>query len=87
MMFLLVCMNSDGLEGFDLSHNGYWLQGRTYVGSKTKMECANTCLLDCVAIDTSANTCYHYMDGKDVVSTNDRYDSVFKAYIKCTGAY
>ena len=80
-------MNSDGLMGFDLSHNGYWSNGRTKQGYKTRVDCANNCLQDCVASDTSAHECFHYKENNDVASTNDRYDSNFKAYFKCLGIY
>ena len=84
---LLVCMNSDGLLGFDLSHSGHWVLRGSYEGSKTVMECARTCKLDCVAINTMANICYHYQNKGDIVSSNERYVSDAKAYIKCLGSY
>ena len=79
-------MNSDELMGFDLSHNGYWFHGKIYQGPKTALECALSCLQDCVAIDTSPSECSHYKDKNDVINTNDRYDSTRKAYIKCAGS-
>ena len=44
-----VCADSDGLKGFSYSHEGYWKKGWHDRGSKTKTECADTCLQDCVA--------------------------------------
>ena len=89
LILLLVGMNSDELTGFDLSHNGYWSQGRTYQGSKVAMECALSCLQDCVAFETTSSTlarnCFHYKNEKDVINANVRYDSALKAYIKCAG--
>ena len=84
---LLVCLNSDGLFGFDLSHSGHWVTTEyTYEGSKTLMECARTCKLDCVAIHTKDNICYHYRRKVDIVSSSERYVSDAKAYIKCKGS-
>ena len=80
-------MNSDGLLGFDLSHSGHWASGKTYEGSKTAVECARTCLLDCVAFHTMANICYHYKNKGDIVGSNERHVSDAKAYIKCIGSY
>merc|ERR1711936_1187032 len=48
------CQNSDGLKGFYHTHDGYWTEGHTLQGSKTKMECANTCTQNCVAFNTYA---------------------------------
>ena len=87
LMFLLVCMNSDELTGFDLSHNGYWFHGKTYQGTKTVMECALSCLQDCVAIDATPSKCSHYKNKTDLVNANVRYDSGLKAYIKCAGTF
>ena len=87
LMFLLVCMNSDELTGFDLSHNGYWIDGKTYQKPQSAKECASSCLHDCVAIATSPSECSHYKDKNDVIDGNDRYDSNFKAYIKCAGSF
>ena len=90
LMLLLVCMNSDELTGFDLSHNGYWSHGRTYQGPKSAMECALSCLQDCVAFETtatSAHNCFHYKNRNDVINANARYDSAIKAYIKCAGRF
>merc|ERR1711874_561246 len=48
------CPNSDGLTGFYHTHDGYWTKDHTLQGSKTKMECANTCTQNCVAFNTYA---------------------------------
>ena len=90
LMFSLVCMNSDELTGFDLSHNGYWSHGRTSKGSKNVKECALSCLQDCVAFETSAtsaHSCFHYQNRNDTINANARYDSAIKAYIKCAGRF
>ena len=82
------CQNSDDLPGFYYSHDGYWLGDRLYQASKTKIECAYTCMENCVAISAYAITytkgCYHYSNRADLVSSNER-KSYAKAYIKCLG--
>ena len=87
------CSNSDGLTGFDYSHDGYWSIGHELQGSKTKVECADTCIHDCFGIHTyditSTNslhkTCYHYKDRANLVKPNMIFDSNAKAYVKCSG--
>ena len=75
--------------GFYYSHDGYWSKGYDVKGSKTKIECANTCLQDCVAFNsyaaTGASACYHYSDRSLLISANVRTGSNGKAYIKCLG--
>ena len=74
--------------GFYYSHDGYWHADYSSQGSKTKMECANTCMGGCVAILTYASTstgpCFHYINRADLVSSNEVKASA-KAYIKCLG--
>ena len=83
------CENSDGLMGFYYSHDGYWNDGKIYQGSKTKIECANTCLDGCIAISSSdkpdSAPCYHYSNRSDLVSRNEDITYLSKAYIKCLG--
>ena len=84
---ILGCQNSDGFAGFHYSHDGYWTKGGTFKGSKTKMECANTCTQSCVAINTYATSsnglCYHYSNRAVLITSNERKNSGSKAYIKC----
>ena len=80
------CANSDGLTGFYYSHDGYWSRGYEYQGSKTKVECADTCIHDCVGFNMvlyrSIGLCYHYKNRDDLVSANMRVSRA-KAYVKC----
>ena len=83
------CANSDGLTGFYYSHDGYWSKGYEYQGYKTKVECAETCINDCVgfhssAANTSTGICYHYKDRVNLVSAN-MGASAAKAYVRCLG--
>ena len=86
---ILECQDSDGLTGFYYSHDGYWTEGSTFKGSKTKMECVNTCTQNCVAINTYATSsngdCYHYSNRTVLISANERQWDGSKAYIKCLG--
>ena len=96
-ILFVACENSDGLMGFYYSHNGYWNGVFTYEGTKTKMECANTCMGrgSCVAIhtycygqpDCPVPDCYHYNNRADLVSSNEKIDVLAKAYIRCLGTY
>ena len=83
------CANSDGLTGFYYSHDGYWSIGYESQGSKTKVECADTCIHDCFGINTYATTstgaCYHYKDRDNLVTANMKFRSYTKAYVKCSG--
>ena len=95
MKLFTACADSDGLKGFYYSHDGFWAKsvmpgsGYEYKGHKTKMECANSCLQNCVAIttsDTSSNGyCYHYSNNARLVIDNQHIVSKYKAYIKCSG--
>jgi len=80
------CANSDGLTGFYYSHDGYWSKGFEYQGYKTKVECADTCIHDCVGFNMvlyrSIGLCYHYKNRDDLVSANMRVSRA-KAYVKC----
>ena len=81
-------MNSDGLAGFYYSHDGHWNAKPTNKGEKTKVECANTCLRDCVAISYSTNpadNCYHYNDEYGLVRAEKITDDRMKSYVKCSG--
>ena len=92
-ILFVACENSDGLMGFYYSHNGYWNDGFTYMGTKTRKECANTCMWrgSCVAIHTwypyNGTDCYHYNNRADLVSSNEKIDVLAKAYIRCLGTY
>ena len=88
----IACQNSHGLAGFYYSHNGFWADGYTWKGWKTKVECANECTKDCVAINTYAGytvwaraSCFHYSNRADTVIAKKRINSWSKAYIKCLG--
>ena len=89
LKLFIECANSDGLMGFYYSHDGFWAKGYTYQGSKTKVECANTCMHDCVGINTYATTstgnCYHYSKRDKLVSADIKINSGTKAYVKCLG--
>ena len=89
MKLFIECANSDGLKGFYYSHDGIWSTGYEAQGSKTKLECANTCMHDCFGIDTWAFTttgqCYHYKDRSDLIVENEVIYSISKAYLKCPG--
>ena len=91
-MFVLLslgCMNSNGVTGFDYSHNGYWSTGYSHKGYNTKAECAALCLgeTSCVAINTyglsSAGSCYTYNNVASLIDTNKRTYSRTEAYVKC----
>ena len=96
-ILFVACENSDGLMGFYYSHNGYWNGVFTKEGTKTKMECANTCMSkgSCVAISTYATDygsnyksngqCLHYSNRADLVSSNEFIYRLANAYIKCLG--
>ena len=95
-ILFVACENSDGLMGFYYSHNGEWNGEGTHEGYKTKIECAKTCMgkRRCAAITTYAtaasdDTCIHYSNRADLVSSNEVTDDddVGKAYIKCLGTY
>merc|ERR1711936_862782 len=80
------CPNSDGLRGFYKTHDGYWTKGHTFEGTKTKMECVNTCTQNCVAITTyDDGDCYHYRNRASLINANERQWDGSKAYIKCLG--
>merc|ERR1711936_544952 len=84
------CQNSDGLKGFYHTHDGYWTEGNTIQGSKTMMECANSCTQNCVAFTTYATSskkgdCYHYTNRSVLVTANERRWNGTKAYVKCLG--
>ena len=89
----LECNNSDGLTGFDYSHDGWWYaSGMLPVdGARTSLECANACMQGCFAIDTDATasiakTCFHYTNKEELTDDNKRPSFAgehFKAYIKC----
>merc|ERR1711936_935593 len=84
------CQNSDGLKGFYHTHDGYWTEGHTIQGSKTMMECANSCTQNCVAFNTYATSskkgdCYHYTNRSGLVTANERQWAGTKAYLKCLG--
>ena len=89
------CDDSDGLTGFYYSHDGYWTGGNEIQGSKTKVECANTCMHDCFGFHTygtahgtaSTGSCYHYSNRAILVSANMKSFSNTKAYVKCSGRY
>ena len=88
----LACQNSDGFMGFYYSHDGDWNDGyQKFVGYKTKMQCANTCMerKSCVAITTFATAstggCFHLSNRADLVSSNEETTTSSKAYIKCLG--
>ena len=93
MKLLIGCANSDGLMGFDYSHDGYWNpnddQLDIWKGSKTLLECANECLQDlqdCVAIFfKNHDECYHYSNISAHETRPDPGGVDPKAYIKCTG--
>ena len=96
MKLFIACEDSDRLTGFYYSHNGFWNVARTSKGSKTRIECKNTCTEDCVAFHTYANNwyytsadhtgnCYHYSDRSDLISATEVISSMAKAYIKCSG--
>ena len=81
------CANSDGLTGFYYSHDGFWIKGIEHQGYKTKVECADTCIHDCVGFVSAAGICYHYKDRDDLVSVNIRHTAyaAYAAYVKCLG--
>ena len=86
----IACQNSHGLAGFYYSHNGFWADGYTWKGWKTKVECANECTKDCVAINTygtytARSSCFHYSNRADTVPSKKRISSWTKAYIRCLG--
>ena len=89
-ILFVACENSDGLMGFYYSHDGEW-NDKTYVGYKTKMQCANTCMerKSCVAITwffrPYAGGCFHFSNRADLVSSNEVINLSAKAYIKCLG--
>ena len=88
------CENSDGLRGFQYSHDGWWENFGDVLPSFTNtiMECANTCLQDCAAIVWGKTKhinwpgqCYHY-SRVDIVSANEKFSQEgLKAYVKCPG--
>ena len=86
---IIGCANSDGLIGFGYSHDGYWNDNYKAKGSRTLLECADTCLQDCVAIIFAIifddNFCLHYSYKADISSANVEFSSDYKAYIKCPG--
>ena len=85
----IVCSDSNGLTGFNYSHDGYWT-GYTDKGTKTAKECASSCTQDCFGIDTAAGTstgrCYHYSNTASLTTANQVSSSSYKAYIKCSGS-
>merc|ERR1711874_150417 len=67
------CPNSDGLTGFYYTHDGYWTKDHTFEGTKTKMECVNSCTQNCVAINTyDDGDCYHYRNRASLINANER---------------
>ena len=79
---VLECKNSDGLTGFNFSHDGYW-NACVFFGETTPLECAKACTQGCVAIDTGHHLCYHYKNKEDITDANKVIFYGFKAYIKC----
>ena len=80
-------MNSDGLIGFVYSHDGYWSEGyKQHEEAKTTIECAETCLEDCVAFNGNDNgVCFHYSERSNLVDSNKKEQYGNKAYVKCQG--
>ena len=87
LKLVLECKNSDGLTGFNFSHDGYW-NACEFFGETTPLECAKACTQGCVAIDTGPTgrydpLCYHYKNKEDITDANKVIFYGFKAYIKC----
>ena len=55
------CPNSNGITGYEFSHNGYWETGCTFSSyTTTPNECAAACSVDfgCVGFSRDHNYCY-----------------------------
>ena len=80
------CLNSDGINGFSFSHDGYFSPGYLSSGTTdTNQACADVCMADplCVAFSRhqTATSCYMYYEGYGTVRSN----TVDKAYLRCQG--
>ena len=83
----LECLNSNGLNGFEWSHEGYFGTGGKFQARKDSIAaCADACrqTSNCVGFDYSyTKRCYLYRDRNDFAIKKDELDS--KAYIRCQG--
>ena len=98
MVIFLECTNSEGLPNFAWSHDGFWITGGTFMGSKdTVLLCAKTCTKDhmCVAINyyysgDMKGACYLYYNSSSLTEENKKDNKItkqhMKAYIKCQGS-
>ena len=85
MKLVLECKDSDGLTGFNYSHDGYWKTGYHFFEETTPLECANACMEECVAIDSrvGGGACFHYKNKEDITDANKVLHDGIRAYIKC----
>ena len=85
-LILLGCMNSNGLTGYEFSHEGYWqrdiFNGKTNGAKKCADECDkdNQCIAFVYRSDDTKCYVYHSL-GVNTVGTGIR------AYLKCSGTY
>ena len=98
---ILGCEDSDGLKGYDFSHNGYFKRfqpstssGRRYIGEESRIEdCASQCdedpLCDAFHYEPSISRpgrCVVYYDMPSAEEKGySQYHGNTKAYIKCKG--
>ena len=88
-------MNSDGLDDFDFSHEGYF-DDYIFKGKKDQIaECAEECkkVVNCIAFNymyggdiSNIKNCFIYQIGTNLVN-KIKLDGKSKAYIKCEGTY
>ena len=88
-------MNSDGLDDFDFSHEGYF-EGYIFKGKKDQItECAQDCekAVNCIGFSymyggdiSNIMNCFIYLFGTNLVN-KIKLDGESKAYIKCQGTY
>ena len=88
-------MNSDGLDNFDFSHEGYF-EDYIFKGKKDQItECAQDCkkAVNCIGFSymyggdiSNIKNCFIYQLGTNVENKIE-LDGESKAYIKCEGTY
>jgi len=77
------CLNSNGIDGFDVSHDGWFFTGHVLQGTTTSdAACADICRADASCTAFSRNqqnsACFNYAArGKQMMNSNDH------AYIRC----
>ena len=82
----LECLNSNGLNGFEWSHEGFFETGWKELGRRTDSiaACADACrqTTNCAGFNyNKIKSCYLYRDRNDFAIKNYQQDN--KAYIRC----